>query len=365
MIVSGRSRFGIGFVGLSVIAGAALCPGGARAATPEKVGRAVVITGQVDLLIAGKATRMKTGDSLFAGSVVKTGADARAKLLFEDRTVIDLGTKSEFKIEEFKLGEGANREVTFAMGDGKVRSNVTQPLGSKGRFTIRTKAASMGVRGTEFIVLSEPVRPGAPEVKTQVTVLEGRVEVKDRAAPNAQAYSVSQGQQYNAVAQVQGDRAIAASGGESPKVVDLSQSQLAAATADVKIEDKSFKEPEKAAPKQDAAPGPDAESKTEAKTEGKSEAKSESKPETKAEGGGAKGGREPAGKGESGGGMATTIMAAVRDAVQTEIRAPAFNAPPPPPPRPPGFSGDPLQNTVPLPQNLQDSYKLRVVFTKE
>ena len=69
---------------------------------------------------------------------------------------------------------------------------VTTPVGPKGKFTIKTKAATMGVRGTEFAVLYQTKDASAgvklPQGQTrnnvinQITVIHGKVEVQDKHA---------------------------------------------------------------------------------------------------------------------------------------------------------------------------------------
>src|SRR5690606_5618119 len=89
-----------------------------------------------------------------------------------------------------------DRKATMELEYGKVRALVKKSIGPNGHFRIRTKSATMGVRGTEFVVLSdlmqvgfEPVKDdapaageGSPSAKPQspqmkVVVLEGKVEV--------------------------------------------------------------------------------------------------------------------------------------------------------------------------------------------
>ncbi len=319
-----------------------------------------MVVGSVEIQSGSKVNILKSGDPIFSDSVIHTGDDARAKLLFVDRTVIDLGTRSDFRVEEFKDGQGgdaASRQVAFAMGDGKVRAKVTQPLNAKGRFILRTKAASMGVRGTEFIALSQPVRPGSDELKTQITVLEGKVEVTDRSSSGRSSYQLGSGQQYNAVAQVtgSGDRSIAVAkpSGDAPRVVELSQGQLAAVSTDIKIEDKSFKEPER---KPDAAPPADKPG-----LPGQPDKKDE-------KGKDSDGARAPGTSGTSGNAAGNSafnqvVMEAVRDLVVAD-RAPGvgFVAPPP---KSRGFGEDPLQNVPQPPKNLADHVKLSITLTHD
>jgi hypothetical protein len=98
----------------------------------------------------------KAGDSVFAQDVINTGSDGRIKVLMKDKSIIDLGPSALFKIDHFKGKNGAaDREVDVSMVYGTMRAAVTQKLEGKGKFKVKTPSATMGVRGTEFVVKSE------------------------------------------------------------------------------------------------------------------------------------------------------------------------------------------------------------------
>jgi hypothetical protein len=178
----------------------------ACAAEEEYIARAVSVSGKV--LARGEGggsvqmTFLKPGDKLFKGSIVNTGSDGAVKLLMTDRTILDLGPSSLFKMNDYqvKKGEVGDRKVDMSLDYGTVRASVNEKLtSSKGKFTIRTKAATMGVRGTEFVI-NAPVPAkgdGAEPPKMSLTVMHGKVEVADtNAAPGAPVIPVTPGLQF-------------------------------------------------------------------------------------------------------------------------------------------------------------------------
>ncbi len=171
----------------------ALVPYSARA-EEDYIARAVSVSGKV--LVRGEGagsvqmTFLKPGDKLAKGTIINTSSNGAVKLLMTDRTILDLGPSSLFKMNDYKLGNVGDRQVDMSLDYGQVRASVNEKITSnKGKFTIRTKAATMGVRGTEFVV-NAPIPVGATGAaaieppKTSLTVMHGKVEVADAMQPS-------------------------------------------------------------------------------------------------------------------------------------------------------------------------------------
>ncbi len=81
-------------------------------------------------------------------SGIKTAKDAQIQLVFEDKTVITLGSESELKIEEY-LNDAAKPKAKFKFGEGSFKS-ITGQIGKTApeNFTLETKTATIGIRGT-------------------------------------------------------------------------------------------------------------------------------------------------------------------------------------------------------------------------
>ncbi len=234
------------------------------ASASETAGKAITVTGKVlirnDKEDASKARAMRVGESVRKDDVINTASDSSVKILFTDKTIMDIGSSSLFKISEYQLKSGSDRNVGFQMDYGKVRSAVNTPVGDKGKFMIRTKTTTMGVRGTEFVVASDftnatppsgTANPGRSagsslQVSTEITVIKGKVEVRDpTASPRAKPIALTQGQQLATKVSLVGDKIVPPAAGlaaatAAPKVTQLNQTQLNTLVAETKIADQTF-----------------------------------------------------------------------------------------------------------------------------
>jgi hypothetical protein len=112
-----------------------------------------------------KAFVVRNGDSLEAvpgmevhiGDIVKTGDQGRIGLIFTDDTIISMGSKSEIAIEDY-LFEPVKGKLSFVtrMIQGTISfiSGQINKL-SPGSVRVETPAATIGVRGTHFLVKVE------------------------------------------------------------------------------------------------------------------------------------------------------------------------------------------------------------------
>lgn len=146
---------------------AALAPGLALAATAkiEKIG-----TGSaVKVVRAGKVLELKEKDGLEPGDEITTDANTAVDLRFEDETLLRVGVNSSYRLQsDSKLGTLFHRLVNGAVrvlvkpaeGDKKEAANL--------KFRLNTPEGTIGVRGTEFVVITQ-------NGKTDVKGLDGEV----------------------------------------------------------------------------------------------------------------------------------------------------------------------------------------------
>ncbi len=140
---------------------------------------------EVDTNAMGKMRQARAGDPIYAGDVINTASNAGVKIMLRDRSILDLGPSSLFKVSEFKQGKNSERQVELDMTYGSVRAAVTEKLKGQSKFKLRTPSAVMGVRGT--VAISEvslgdqaatgPARGGASESKTTFLITQGQGEV--------------------------------------------------------------------------------------------------------------------------------------------------------------------------------------------
>lgn len=105
----------------------------------------------------GKVTQIVQGMWFKEGTQVKTADKSFVKLLFIDKSQMNLGPNSQMKIDKFPESEPG----IVTLVKGQLRSKVSKNYmemskKDKSKLFIKTKTAAMGVRGTDFQVNYNP-----------------------------------------------------------------------------------------------------------------------------------------------------------------------------------------------------------------
>lgn len=140
---------------------------------------ATVVQFKGTVLILQGDQKMKASNNLKLeeGAVIQTMPNSSIKLQMADKSVVDIGAATSLKVTTSKGGD--DKEVDLSLDEGKVRAFVRKKgEGEKGKFTIRTKSATMGVRGTQF--LASAVKVGS-EFRSSFFCFNGAVFVDDAA----------------------------------------------------------------------------------------------------------------------------------------------------------------------------------------
>lgn len=128
-------------------------------ARAEDVGQVKVAKGTVHVERDGKRLPATVGMGIRQSDVIVTGADGSAGVTFSDNSLLSTGPNSVLAVERYNFDstthagrfDASLRKGTLAVVSGKM---VKQ---SPGSLRVRTPAAIMGVRGTEFVVqVDEP-----------------------------------------------------------------------------------------------------------------------------------------------------------------------------------------------------------------
>lgn len=118
----------------------------------KKVAVVKLIRGDVNLLTLGKTTKLAVDEWVEEGAVVKTADKSFVKLVFIDKSQMNVGPNSEMKIESFSGKDSGVIDLV----KGKIRSQVTKDYlqidRNKSKMFIKTNNAVMGVRGTDFMI---------------------------------------------------------------------------------------------------------------------------------------------------------------------------------------------------------------------
>ena len=114
--------------------------------------------------LTGEAyTRVKAGvpyKPLVKGAVVatgtwlKTGAKGWVELTLHDKSKFTLANNTEFEVSNFLLTNN-KREGSFNLTQGKLRATVVKFGGRQSGMTVRSGTAVAGIKGTEFMMLSQ------------------------------------------------------------------------------------------------------------------------------------------------------------------------------------------------------------------
>lgn len=96
------------------------------------------------------------GIDLIKHDSVYTHANSKVQIIFQDETIMSIGKNSHFAIDEY-INDGDKSEAKFSLFKGAMRA-VTGKIGkiNPKKFKVKTKTATIGIRGTNFIVVVTP-----------------------------------------------------------------------------------------------------------------------------------------------------------------------------------------------------------------
>ena len=136
------------------------------------VAKVVILKGSVKAKFAdGTMIDVKADQSIPEGAVIQTADKSFVKLIFIDKSQMNLGPNSQMIINAFPKKEAG----IITLVKGQLRSQVTKDYmdmddKSKSKLYIKTKTAAMGIRGTDF-----QVNFNAENQNTALITFEGKV----------------------------------------------------------------------------------------------------------------------------------------------------------------------------------------------
>jgi len=116
------------------------------------VGEITALKGTANIIRNNKTLTAKVGFKLEKNDNIKTLDKTKMQIIFKDNTIITIGKNSLLKISDY-LFDDKNSKAKFRLSHG-IMKTLTGKIGkfAPKRFKIRTKNASIGIRGTYFIV---------------------------------------------------------------------------------------------------------------------------------------------------------------------------------------------------------------------
>lgn len=134
------------------IARSAKPAGAVSGAAGEKIGGAVKTVDEVEGTTDKGTQPISTGSDVYLNEVVRTGLSGKAELLFADRTNLTVASVTTIRLDKFVYDpNGGSGKVVLEVTAGAFRF-ITGVMPSR-NYEIRTPVATMGIRGTEFIVV--------------------------------------------------------------------------------------------------------------------------------------------------------------------------------------------------------------------
>ncbi|MEI6206856.1 MAG: FecR domain-containing protein [Desulfuromonadales bacterium] len=97
---------------------------------------------------------LKKGDLISEGNWIKTGADGWVELTLDDKSKFTLANNTEFAVTSFLLTKN-KREGSFNLTQGKLRASVVKLAGRQSGMTVKSGSAVAGIKGTEFLMMSQ------------------------------------------------------------------------------------------------------------------------------------------------------------------------------------------------------------------
>ncbi|MBR9971087.1 FecR family protein [Magnetospirillum sulfuroxidans] len=127
------------------------------AAQEASIGKVKNASGAVFAERDGVRRALQPGDNLTQNDTIVTQANSAVGITFADNSMMSLGSDSVLALDRFQFDSTTNEgrfssrllKGTLAVKSGKIVQQTPEAM------TIGTKAALLGVRGTEFVVRAE------------------------------------------------------------------------------------------------------------------------------------------------------------------------------------------------------------------
>lgn len=154
-------------------------------AVTKDVGKAIISIGKVFATGKdGKEKKIKRRSKVYEGDTIKVGKKSRLQLRFIDNQLVVLKENTVFRIDEYKFKDKSdkNKSASLSLLKGGMRS-VTGLIGKSARdkYKVKTPVATMGVRGTHYLLQVCSGECGGGVKGLVGTVVEGEIEIKNDA----------------------------------------------------------------------------------------------------------------------------------------------------------------------------------------
>ena len=126
----------------------------------SSIGIIKTLKGDVSVLRSGEMLPAALGDELFAADTLQTSSNGTVGILLHDDARLSLGPDSTMSLDEFSFDQKSHdgqanvsiKEGTLSVISGKLTEK------RPGALQVKTPAAILAVRGTEFSVKVDPIK---------------------------------------------------------------------------------------------------------------------------------------------------------------------------------------------------------------
>jgi hypothetical protein len=124
------------------------------------IGKITFINGTANILREEKNLVAKLGDDILSKDIITTEVNSKLQIIFNDKTVVTIGNKSKFSIDDYYYNENNSKDnkldMNFSNGFFKT---ITGKIGkiNPSKFKLNTKSASIGIRGTQIVMTTDSI----------------------------------------------------------------------------------------------------------------------------------------------------------------------------------------------------------------
>ena len=119
------------------------------------IGQITAVSGTASIERNQAQIMAKAGLKIEEKDIIHTGAKTQVQIIFNDKTTVTLGSNTNFIVNTYEFSDSANSKAEFQLTKGFLKS-VSGKIGKLApeRFKIKTKTATIGIRGTTFTIVT-------------------------------------------------------------------------------------------------------------------------------------------------------------------------------------------------------------------
>ena len=118
------------------------------------IGQVTALKGKVEIIRDNETSLAKLGSKLKKSDILNSSKNSKAQITMKDKTIITIGANSNLNIIDYVFDETKPKKskANFGFFKGSFKS-ITGKIGkiNKERFKLKTKSASIGIRGTTIV----------------------------------------------------------------------------------------------------------------------------------------------------------------------------------------------------------------------